>query len=339
MATDTAFYTGPAATTSFRALFDYIRTNPVITPINNLLYNSQTSNLARHGLHPHYQHFLANLPQLLGPAIPLLLQSAWPFTKNNLNAMLQNNRLTSSISGALILSIFPHQEARFLLPCVPLLLTCIRLPTSAKTQRYFWVSWAIFNSLLGILMGTYHQAGIVPAQLAMPRLVQATINQQDSSAQAFWWKTYPPPVYLLGSPPLHPTREKPINITTTPLLGLNQTTLLNTLSSRLPPCSSSTFASLLPSLSATSSVYLAAPLSAWRLDPLPPLFNFSITTHAPELRLTHLATFRAHLNLDDMDFGDDGVVPTLRRVVGRRGMGIWKVNRICGEVSDTGERG
>ena len=30
-----------------------------------------------------------------------------------------------------------------------------------------------------------------------------------------------------------------------------------------------------------------------------------------------------------MDFGDDGVVETLRRVVGRRGLGIWKVERIC----------
>ena len=47
------------------------------------------------------------------------------------------------------------------------------------------------------------------------------------------------------------------------------------------------------------------------------------------LGMRNIATFRRHLNLDDMDFGDDGVVETLRRVVGRRGLGIWKVERIC----------
>ncbi|KAF3210663.1 hypothetical protein TWF191_011143 [Orbilia oligospora] len=45
----------------------------IITPLNNIAYNSQTENLAQHGLHPFYTHLLVNLPQLLGPAIiPLL---------------------------------------------------------------------------------------------------------------------------------------------------------------------------------------------------------------------------------------------------------------------------
>ena len=45
--------------------------------------------------------------------------------------------------------------------------------------------------------------------------------------------------------------------------------------------------------------------------------------------MRNVATFRKHVNLDDMDFGDDGVVETLRRVVGRRGLGVWRVERIC----------
>ena len=72
VATDTAFYTGPAATESFRALFSYLDKAPVITPLNNIRYNSQTSNLAEHGLHPHYQHFLVNLPQRLEQPAPHL---------------------------------------------------------------------------------------------------------------------------------------------------------------------------------------------------------------------------------------------------------------------------
>ena len=45
--------------------------------------------------------------------------------------------------------------------------------------------------------------------------------------------------------------------------------------------------------------------------------------------MRNVATFRRHVNLDDLDFGDDGVVETLKRVVGRRGLGLWRVERIC----------
>lgn len=38
----------------------------VIAPLNALLYNTKTSNLADHGLHPHYLH-LINLVILFGP--------------------------------------------------------------------------------------------------------------------------------------------------------------------------------------------------------------------------------------------------------------------------------
>ncbi|CRK23534.1 hypothetical protein BN1723_018074, partial [Verticillium longisporum] len=56
---DTAFYlTDPITWTD-------LVSRPVITPINNLLYNMAPENLAQHGLHPWYQHLLANIPQLL----------------------------------------------------------------------------------------------------------------------------------------------------------------------------------------------------------------------------------------------------------------------------------
>ena len=62
---DTNFY-NPSA--SLSTLF----TSPTITPLNSLLYNAQSSNLASHGLHPYYQHLLASLPLLLGPSLCLL---------------------------------------------------------------------------------------------------------------------------------------------------------------------------------------------------------------------------------------------------------------------------
>jgi phosphatidylinositol glycan class Z len=39
--------------------------------------------------------------------------------------------------------------------------------------------------------------------------------------------------------------------------------------------------------------------------------------------------YRQHIGLDDLDFGDDGVWPTLERVVGRRGLVAWDVRQAC----------
>ena len=347
VATDTAFYTGPAATESFRSLYDHLRRAPVITPLNNLLYNTQTSNLAEHGLHPHYQHLFANLPQLLGPALVILISMAWPLTLDNFKSIIRNSRLVSATTGILILSVIPHQEPRFLLPCVPLLLTCILLPASERLLTLFWTTWLLFNSLLAILMGSYHQAGIVPAQLSLPSLVPQSLNDTHASAhnvEIFWWKTYPPPTYLLGSPPpSHPKTGKPLNISTVPLMGLPQSELVFMLMQHVPTCDPS----LIDYLSIHkqhTEVLVAAPVSAWRLpdNKYPDIsdFSFQVSFSQPKasLGLRQVAQFRRHVNLDDMDFGDDGVWGTLARVVGRRGLGIWRVERICeGRRDATGE--
>src|SRR5450432_1721158 len=144
----TDFYT-PAPVTWYD-LFS----NPVITPLNNLKYNLSKSNLATHGLHPWYQHILANLPQLLGPAFVLL------FLRPHLSL-----RLYSAISGISVLSIFQHQEARFLLPTVPLILSSVQLPRNQLGLRIWAGAWIAFNVIFGILMGTYHQGGIIPTQV------------------------------------------------------------------------------------------------------------------------------------------------------------------------------
>lgn len=114
---DTASYTPGEFT------FSSVFSNPVVTPLNNFVYNSDSANLAQHGIHPRYQHFLVNLPQLLGPAFPLLF-------------FLRRSHITpslvSALSGVALLSIFPHQEARFLLPAIPLILSSIRLPSTSS---------------------------------------------------------------------------------------------------------------------------------------------------------------------------------------------------------------
>lgn len=321
--TDTAFY----RSSSF-SILDAIR-HPVITPLNNLLYNTNTANLATHGLHPHYQHFLVNLPQLLGPAFVVLILSL--FIKSGIPARLNNKRAVSAVSGTMILSIFPHQEPRFLIPCVPLLLTCIR----PLKSRPFLAAWFIFNAALGFLMGVYHQGGVVPTQLKIPAIVSARLTTKqidrlpgsalEGTATVFWWKTYSPPLWLLGD-----NSSFPVDIKTRDLMGIPGTEMIRELDIAVPECPETSHEAKAKSVrydnsQSTNSVFLVAPRSATFLDSYAGL---SSSAADPSLRLHELWTYRKHLNLDDLDLGEDGIFWTLKRVIGRRGLTVWAVNRV-----------
>jgi len=285
IAIDTEFYTEGRVT--WATLFSH----PVITPLNNLRYNLQGSNLALHGVHPRYQHILFNLPQLLGPAFLLLFWRP--------HASL---RLYSAISGITVLSIFQHQEARFLLPTIPLFLSSVRLPENKTHLRIWAAAWIGFNVVFGLLMGSYHQGGIVPTQFHLSGIEDAT--------QAVWWKTYSPPIWLLNG--------KNEVLTTHDLMGVRSDVMMRELQA-LATCHGA------PPSEAANGTYLVAPLSA----------TFLNTYLAQEgrgqegLRFEKVWQYRKHLNLDDLDFGDDGVWPTLRRVVGGRGLGTWRVTKDC----------
>jgi phosphatidylinositol glycan class Z len=278
--TDTTFYR-PTTT-----LLENLR-NPIITPLNNLNYNTDTSNLAKHGLHPHYQHFTANLLQLLGPAYIAMLLSL--FTRPLVPTWMRNMRALSALSATTLLSLFPHQEPRFLLPAVPLLLSCIRIK-----RPLLLTTWILFNAAMGFLMGVYHQGGVIPTQLAIRDII-------PTPATVFWWKTYSPPLWLLGNDS---------QITTLDLMGAPGAQMIQSLEQSVPACE-------IP-----SSIFLVAPTSAEFLDP------YTVEKDMG-LQLTPLWSYRNHLNLDDMDFGEDGILPTLTRVVGRRGLGVWAVTRSC----------
>ncbi|KAL2036956.1 hypothetical protein N7G274_010241 [Stereocaulon virgatum] len=285
---DTSFYQ-PS-----KPLLSTLFTSPTFTPLNSLLYNSQPSNLATHGLHPHYQHLLFNFPLLLGPALYLFLsiRIEKPTTLP----------LLSAITGTFLLSIIPHQEPRFLLPAAPLLLSSLHLPHSKTLTHYWLFTWILFNTLMGILIGTYHQGGVVPAQ--------AWLGQQDHLAstmqEVFWWRTYSPPIWLLNHNPL----------TTTDLMGLPFPLMQNRIDTALgSECNTN------------KSVGLVAPFSSTELD----------TPWADrDLVLEEIWRFGRHLNLDDLDLGREGVLGTVKRVVGRRGLVIWRVRRVCQDMGGGG---
>ncbi|KAF2678967.1 glycosyltransferase family 22 protein [Lentithecium fluviatile CBS 122367] len=284
---DTAFYTpGEFA-------FSTLVRSPVITPLNNFLYNSDAANLAKHGIHPRYQHFLVNLPQLLGPATALLFL---------LRRSHIGPALISALSGIALLSIFPHQEARFLLPAVPLILGSVRLP---RASVKFWTSaWILFNVVLGILMGIYHQGGIVPVQMHIAKT-------NETVTHAFWWKTYSPPIWLLNG--------KNEELTTVDLMGMKGDKMLEKVKAALPTCRTRKP----PKIEGRGAVYLIAPRSAYFLQPYYDRFK------REDISLEEVWSYRRHLNLDDMDIADHGFRKTMERVVGDRGLVIWRVIRNC----------
>ena len=288
---DTAFYSTEPLT------WANLLSKPVITPFNNFRYNSNIENLAEHGLHPWYQHLVANLPQLLGPATLLL------FTKPHFSL-----RLYSAISGLFVLSLFNHQEARFLLPTVPLILSSIELPKSRTVLRAWAASWIIFNVFFGVLMGIYHQGGIVPGQVFM--------SKQPDATNAIWWKTYTPPIWLLDG--------KNEVLKTKDVMGLKGDALLQQLND-LATCDTPADRRNQEYLKEKNGTYLIAPASATWLDPY--LSNKGLQG----LRFREVWRYRKHLNLDDLDFGDDGVWNTLSRVIGRRGLVAWRITKSCAQ--------
>lgn len=287
---DTSFYTPHSITWS-----DLYR-HPVITPWNNIQYNSSSSNLAQHGLHPWYQHLLVNLPLLIGPAIVLL------FRRPHLSP-----RLYSAISGVAVLSIFQHQEARFLLPAIPLLLSSIRLPKK-PTHLNAWIAvWVCFNAILALLMGVYHQGGIVPTQVFM--------SKQPDATRAIWWKTYMPPIWLLNG--------KNAVLQTTDVAGMAGDELLESLQT-IATCDTPADRRNREYLKERNGTYLIAPLSTTWLDPY--LDNKGLDG----LRFREVWRYSKHLNLDDLDWAEDGFWPTIKRVIGRRGLAAWRVTKSCG---------
>jgi GPI mannosyltransferase 4 len=284
---DTEFYT-PAPVT-----WSHLFSHPVITPLNNLRYNLSTSNLAAHGLHPWYQHILANLPQLLGPGFLLL------FLRPHFSL-----RLYSAISGIFVLSIFQHQEARFLLPTIPLILSSVQLPRNQIQLRIWAGLWIAFNLIFGILMGMYHQGGIIPTQVFL--------SQQADATHAIWWKTYSPPIWLLNG--------KNEVLKSHDVMGMKGDLMIRELE-RLATCHSKA-----ENLNGT---YLVAPMSATFLDQYVAKSALGNPPGVPGLRFDQVWQYRQHLNLDDLDFGDDGVWPTLRRVIGRRGLAAWRITKDC----------
>jgi phosphatidylinositol glycan class Z len=226
-----------------------------LAPLNALRYNSQTSNLAEHGIHPRVTHALVNLPLMFGPLtlylyyrlLRFVQQTLWPSRepkpaelapvaaaivgprsplarrRHRLGTAQPQPHIDSHFlfaatvaSGLVVLSLAPHQEARFLTPLlVPLTMLCCswlalgrvddsqQWRSSALVAR--WLLWLLFNGALVLLFGVAHQGGVVRALANLYSTAAATsavgststVGAGAGTTVVLFYASYTPPLHLL----------------------------------------------------------------------------------------------------------------------------------------------
>ncbi|OQR74796.1 hypothetical protein BIW11_08843 [Tropilaelaps mercedesae] len=156
----------------------------VVTPINFLLYNGSVSNLANHGLHPHWLHLLVNIPILFGVHSLFFFCDIYRLLRRPVVFDAESRFLLGCmLVPALCLSLVPHQEPRFLLPLLlPFALLHSQKVFRSSRSRFFWYS---FNFTLFIFFGFLHQASVVPTQM-----------YSGMQGKVLYYQTYMPPRHL-----------------------------------------------------------------------------------------------------------------------------------------------
>ncbi len=145
----------------------YGGTDFTVSPLNLFVYNSNTTNLANHGLHPRITHAAVNMPMLLTAGLPLLyykvFSTAVSLAAGRLSWLHMDTLLSATVFvGITVLSLFPHQEPRFLLPLlVPSFALLSTVPRASCTR--IRTACALLNAALLVFWGGLHQGALLPA--------------------------------------------------------------------------------------------------------------------------------------------------------------------------------
>lgn len=196
--------------------------NLVITPWNFIGYNSKLLNLANHGLHPIYFHFLIFFP-LMFTLLALILYFDWLkllirlifnrnrkiFIAENLDNFQQSRSFQMNVIlhlnilfSLIVFSLFPHQEQRFLLPLIIPLICLIaqRFENNLNTPRLIVTLWICTQLILAIFYGFIHQAGIIRALLYLKQNHYSELLDANVKTELTFVQMYLPPRHLLLLP-------------------------------------------------------------------------------------------------------------------------------------------
>lgn len=170
--------------------------NFLVTPVNFIRYNINPENTASHGVHPKWLHMLVNIPLLyniLGVIAVFSFGSmCYKFCKKEFQNLPQTQSFVSLMTSAIfvpviLLSLFNHQEPRFLIPITvplvllhaPKLITGVNVTNFLKESqwsvakqissyvdvsisgRFIQKVWYAVNIIFIVFFGFVHQAGVV----------------------------------------------------------------------------------------------------------------------------------------------------------------------------------
>ncbi|XP_064595496.1 GPI mannosyltransferase 4-like [Liolophura sinensis] len=188
----------------------------VFTPWNFIIYNTNKDNLASHGAHPWYLHLTANALILFGPlsilGVCALIKACCCEARYCLD--WRQKKLWPLVwifyLPSLLLSVFPHQEPRFIIPLLtPMVLLAAHMykPKSGLFHLFTFV-WIIFNAAGVVLFGFFHQGGVVPSLMHLQSnestlstgaslLGGQKVMPPTAVSHMIYFHTYMPPEHLL----------------------------------------------------------------------------------------------------------------------------------------------
>lgn len=159
-------------------------------------------------------------------------------------------------------------------------------------------------------MGVYHQGGVVPVQIWLGQQRHLDVDR------VLWWRTYSPPVWLLDGNEMQ----------VTDLMGMEFEAMKSRVEAEVGGCDG-------------PGVGLVAPRSSTELDAWTHGSGKGVGVGVEvegDLVLEEMWRYTRHVGLDDLDVAREGAWGTLKRVVGRRGLSVWRVRRKCGEERNRG---
>ncbi|XP_015795465.1 GPI mannosyltransferase 4 [Tetranychus urticae] len=174
------------------------KTSLIFTPWNFINYNRDTSNLKNHGLHDPFHHMLVNVPLSFGllgllAYLEIFKISLQPFRYKMIPA--RKIMLLSFWISLITLSFIPHQEPRFLLPC--LIFLSYLYAEKLRVRKSLFFCWILFNIFFTYIYGFVHQSGVTKALFELNSNI---VQDRDSRFDIIFSRTYLPPQTLLNIP-------------------------------------------------------------------------------------------------------------------------------------------
>ncbi|XP_062987782.1 GPI mannosyltransferase 4 [Elgaria multicarinata webbii] len=222
IAADTWYFTPALSGLSLHSFYEdnpwktltRLRQSVVVTPFNFLRYNLNPDNLAQHGAHPRVTHFAINGVLLFGALHIEAIHNGLRLLKGHIGQVTWLRAPKRSSHSAAVhpegrqallafyfiplacLSLFSHQEPRFL---IPLILPLVLLITQNR-QNQPWKSINImFNIGAALFYGCFHQGGVIPCLFHLEQLTHSPESLSHHTHYTLLFAhTYMPPRFLLN---------------------------------------------------------------------------------------------------------------------------------------------